>query len=117
MILKIKILIHVFLFAVLFSCTAYAMEKGLVTTKDEKVAEETAARDSYKTMTKEERQEAARKDFVKNYAIYEGDIDSGIVPLGQSAGVIHSIESVADIIEKCVKDAKIALNRISNYVI
>ena len=68
-------------------------------------------------MSSEELKEEYKKDFIKNYAIYEGDVESGIVPLGQSIGVIKSIESVSDILEKCIRDAENALKKATNYII
>jgi len=95
----------------------YSLAKGMIESKEEKSAEEQALRKTRSAMSKEELTEEYKKDFIKNYAIYEGDVQSGIVPLGQSIGVVESIESVSDIIEKCVKDAEIALKRASNYII
>ncbi len=95
----------------------YSTAKGLIKSKEEKITEEQAMREKYSAMSEEELNEAMRKEFIKNYAIYEGDVESGIVPLGQSIGVIKSIESVSEIIEKCVKDAEIALKKASNYII
>ena len=95
----------------------YSTAKGSIKSREEKIAEEQATLQKRAKMTEEQLKEEYRKDFVKNYAIYEGNINSGIVPLGQSIGVISSIESVSDIIEKCVKDAEIALKRASNYII
>ncbi|MFW9875777.1 MAG: NAD(P)H-dependent flavin oxidoreductase [Candidatus Thorarchaeota archaeon] len=95
----------------------YSTAKGLVKSKEEKIAEEQAISKKRAAMTKEELEKEWEREFIKNYAIYEGDVDSGIVPLGQSIGVIENIESVSDIIEKCIKDAEIALKRASNYII
>jgi len=95
----------------------YSTAKGVIKSKEEKIAEEQALLKKRSAMSKEELKEEYKKDFIKNYAIYEGDVESGIVPLGQSIGVIESIESVSDIIEKCVKDAEIALKKASNYII
>jgi NAD(P)H-dependent flavin oxidoreductase YrpB (nitropropane dioxygenase family) len=95
----------------------YSTAKGLIKSKEEKIAEEQAILNKRSAMSKEELQEEYRKDFIKNYAIYEGDVESGIVPLGQSIGVIESIEDVSDIINKCVKEAEIALKNASNYII
>jgi NAD(P)H-dependent flavin oxidoreductase YrpB (nitropropane dioxygenase family) len=95
----------------------YSTAKGSIKSKEEKIAEEQAIQKSRAAMSKEELKKEYRKDYMKNYAIYEGDVESGIVPLGQSIGVIDSIESVSDIIEKCVKEAEIALKCASNYII
>jgi len=95
----------------------YSTAKGLIKSKEEKIAEEQAIVKKRSIMSKEELKEEYKKDFIKNYAIYEGDIESGIVPLGQSIGIIDSVESVSDILEKCIKDAEIALKKASNYII
>ena len=95
----------------------YSTAKGLIKSKEEKIAEEQAILKKRSVMSKEELREEYRKDFIKNYAIYEGDVDTGIVPLGQSIGVVENIESVSDIIDKCIKDAEIALKKASNYII
>jgi NAD(P)H-dependent flavin oxidoreductase YrpB (nitropropane dioxygenase family) len=95
----------------------YSTAKGVIKSKEEKIAEEQALLKKRSAMSKEELKEEYKKDFIKNYAIYEGDVETGIVPLGQSIGVIESIESVSDIIEKCIKDAEIALKKASNYII
>jgi NAD(P)H-dependent flavin oxidoreductase YrpB (nitropropane dioxygenase family) len=95
----------------------YSMAKGMVKSKEEKIAEEQALSEKRSAMSREELEEEWKKDFKKNYAIYEGDVQSGIVPLGQSIGVVKNIESVSDIIDKCVKDAEIALNKAHTYII
>ncbi len=95
----------------------YSTAKGVIKSKEEKIAEEQAIVKKRSVMSQEELKEEYKKDFIKNYAIYEGDVETGIVPLGQSVGVIESIESVSDIIEKCIKDAEIALKKASNYII
>ncbi|MFX1324729.1 MAG: hypothetical protein ACFE8N_07225 [Promethearchaeota archaeon] len=68
-------------------------------------------------MNREELEEEWKKDFKKNYAIYEGIVQSGIVPLGQSIGIVEKIESVSNIIEKCIKDAEIALKKAFTYIV
>ena len=95
----------------------YSTAKGLIKSKEEKIAEEQAIVKKRSVMSVEELKEEYKKDFIKNYAIYEGDVESGIVPLGQSIGVIEGIESVSDILEKCIKDAEFALKKASNYII
>jgi hypothetical protein len=47
---------------------------------------------------------------------YEGNITEGAVPLGQSIGAIHSIDSVPDIIDSIIKDAKKYIKKASTYV-
>lgn len=88
----------------------------MVKSKEEKIAEEQALREKRAAMSREELEEEWKKDFKKNYAIYEGDVQSGIVPLGQSIGIVEKIESVSNIIEKCVKDAEFALKKACTYI-
>ena len=45
--------------------------------------------------------------------VYKGDIDTGAVLLGQSIGIINSIEDVNDIIEKIIKEAEVVIK--NNY--
>ena len=54
----------------------------------------------------------------KHYEMtYDGDIEDGAVLLGQSFGVINSIESVQDIVNKMVKNAEKRLREASSYLI
>ena len=73
----------------------YSLHHGLVADKEAKMAEEA-------TMTQE--------DIItegKAYeAAYKGDINSGAVLVGQSIGVIKSLESVNNIVEDIVQDAE-----------
>ena len=73
----------------------YSLHHGLVADKEAKMAEEA-------TMTQE--------DIItegKAYeAAYKGDINSGAVLVGQSIGVIKSLESVNNIVENIVQDAE-----------
>jgi NAD(P)H-dependent flavin oxidoreductase YrpB (nitropropane dioxygenase family) len=95
----------------------YSLAKGMVKSKEEKMAEEQAVQKKRAAMSKDELREEYKKEFLKNYAIYEGDVQTGIVPLGQSIGIVEKVESVSHIIEKCVKDAEIALKKAVNYII
>ncbi|MHA1256524.1 MAG: NAD(P)H-dependent flavin oxidoreductase [Promethearchaeota archaeon] len=81
----------------------YTASHSLVRNKSEKMTEE-------QDVTIEELIE-----MVKNYegAVHNGNIVDGAVPLGQSIGVINSIEKVSDIIESFVKSAE---NYIKNAV-
>jgi enoyl-[acyl-carrier protein] reductase II len=94
----------------------YSLAKESIKSREEKIAEEQATIQKRAKMSEEELKEEYRKDFVKNYAIYEGDIQSGITPLGQSIGVIESIENVSDIIENCVKNAETLLKRAAKLI-
>ena len=81
----------------------YTTSHSLVRNKSEKMTEE-------QDVTIEELIEMG-----KNYgtAVQNGNIVTGAVPLGQSIGVINSIEKVSDIIESFVKSAE---NYIKNAV-
>ncbi|MFX1455964.1 MAG: NAD(P)H-dependent flavin oxidoreductase [Promethearchaeota archaeon] len=80
----------------------YSLHHGLVADKEEKIAEEQA------------RAALSREDMIKEYiesanaylAAYRGDVKSGAVLLGQSIGIINSIESVSDIINNIVSKAE-----------
>ncbi|GAG57598.1 unnamed protein product, partial [marine sediment metagenome] len=87
----------------------YALSKGLVRNKDEKIAEEKARVDHRTAISKEELAEELRKDAYAAFAAYKGDMDNGAVLLGQSIGLINQLESVSDIIETVIKDAEKAL--------
>ena len=73
----------------------YALHHGLVADKSAKIAEEA-------TMT----QEDIIKEGKAYEAAYTGDINSGAVLLGQSIGIIKSLESVKKIVEGIVQDAE-----------
>ncbi len=49
--------------------------------------------------------------------IYEGKIEEGAVLLGQSIGVINTIDSVQEIIDKIVKEAEKRLREANSYII
>ncbi|MHA1257425.1 MAG: hypothetical protein ACTSPS_17685, partial [Promethearchaeota archaeon] len=73
----------------------YSMHHGLVGSKEEKIAEE-------KTMDLEAMREANKAYEV----VYEGDINEGAVLLGQSIGIINSVDKVSDIVNSAVSDAE-----------
>ncbi len=83
----------------------YSLHHDLVGTKEEKMAIESAMNAEEIT----ERFKTAEK-------VYAGDINAGGVLLGQSIGVINSIESVPDIIDTIVKDAEKCLKNASNSI-
>ncbi|MFX1363319.1 MAG: NAD(P)H-dependent flavin oxidoreductase [Promethearchaeota archaeon] len=95
----------------------YAMKKGLVKSKEEKIAEEKAKDDHRAEISKEELAEELRQDSIAAFAAYEGDMQKGSVLLGQSIGIVNQIESVSDIIETVIKDAEKALKKAITYVI
>ncbi len=83
----------------------YSLHHGLVSDKDAKMAEEAA-------MSQEDIIEEGRA----YEAAYKGDINSGAVLLGQSIGVIKSLESVNKIIEDIVQDAEKRLKNAHSYI-
>ena len=83
----------------------YSIHHGLVASKEEKMAEEAA-------LTPE-----AATEIAKKYEMaYQGNIDQGAVPLGQSIGVIDGIESVSDIINRVITDAEKYLKNVYGYI-
>ncbi len=90
----------------------YSLHHGLVASKEELVSQEEELR---KKSPKEIQQELV--DMANAYiAAYRGDVNSGAVLLGQSIGLINSIESVSDIINKIVTDAEIQLKKAASYI-
>ena len=82
----------------------YAASATLVLSKAEKRAEETSI-------------SKIRDGVLKLEKAYHGDINNGIILLGQSCGLVEEIESVSDIInsivlnaERCLKNAYYMLN-------
>lgn len=83
----------------------YSLHHGLVASKEEKMAEE-------KGVTIEEMIEAGKKYELA----YQGNITDGAVLLGQSIGIMNSIESVSDIISSIVSDAERRLKNAATLV-
>jgi enoyl-[acyl-carrier protein] reductase II len=83
----------------------YSLHHGLVASKEEKMAEE-------KALTLD--------DFIKinrYYELaYEGNTTDGAVLLGQSIGLIDSVDNVKEIIESIVNDAEICLKNVSSMI-
>lgn len=94
----------------------YALSKGLVQSKEEKMTEEKALSDHRTEISKEDLEEELRKDAYAAFAAYQGDMENGGVLLGQSIGIINKIESVSDIIERVVADAEKSLKRAITFV-
>ncbi|MFX1451354.1 MAG: NAD(P)H-dependent flavin oxidoreductase [Promethearchaeota archaeon] len=94
----------------------YAMKKGLVKSKEEKMAEEKARDDHRSAISKEELAKELKEDSIAAFAAYEGDMQNGSVLLGQSIGIVNKIESIPDIIETVIKDAEKALKKAITYV-
>ena len=94
----------------------YALSKGLVKSKEEKIAEEKELVEHRAVISMEELAEELRKDAIAAFAAYQGDMDNGAVLLGQSIGIINQLESVSDIIETVIKDAEKALKNAVAFV-
>lgn len=83
----------------------YSLHHGVVSSKEEKMALETHITP-----------EIALEDQ-KNYEMtYDGNVEDGAVLLGQSIGVINSIDCVKDIIEDIVKGAEKRLKEVTNNI-
>ena len=83
----------------------YSLHHGLVSDKEAKISEESAM---------------SQEDIIaegKAYeAAYTGDINAGAVLLGQSIGIIHSIENVKNLVEEIVQDAKNRLQKAHSLI-
>ncbi len=84
----------------------YSLHHGVVTSKEEKMALEAQ-------LTPQK----ALEDQKHYEMTYNGNIDDGAVLLGQSIGVIKSIESVKDIMDNMAKKAENSLINASKMVI
>ena len=83
----------------------YAKSHQLVKNKEEKMAQE-AQMDA-----------AALLEEQKHYELaYQGDVQNGAVLVGQSIGLIDSIDSVKDILDSIMKGAEAAIKRIASYL-
>jgi len=60
--------------------------------------------------------EQRAKDMGAYDRVYNGDIDNGAVLLGQSIGIIDSIDDVNDIIERTIKKAETVIRRNSSML-
>ena len=61
--------------------------------------------------------EIAMEDQKHYEMTYDGNIEDGAVLLGQSIGLINSVEGVRDIIENIVNDAEKRLKEVHNYIV
>ena len=83
----------------------YSLHHGLVASKEEKMAEETGL------------DMEALMEIGKNYEMaYHGNVEDGAVLLGQSIGIVNSIETVPDIIDSIVKDAEKYIKKTAAYI-
>ncbi|MFX0141759.1 MAG: hypothetical protein ACFFDN_49435, partial [Candidatus Hodarchaeota archaeon] len=80
--------------------------------KEELMAQE----DALRKMTPQEIQQELIRTANAYLAAYRGDVNSGAVLLGQSIGVINSIEKASDIINQIVSDAEKLLSKASAYI-
>jgi enoyl-[acyl-carrier protein] reductase II len=94
----------------------FALSKGTVKSKEEKIAEEKALAEHRGAISQEELAEELRKDAKAAFAAYQGDMENGGVLIGQSIGAINKIEKVSDIIERIVKEAEEALKTGAGYI-
>ncbi|MHA1915647.1 MAG: NAD(P)H-dependent flavin oxidoreductase [Promethearchaeota archaeon] len=94
----------------------YSLAKGIVRSKEEKIAEEKALGSHRTEISEEELAEELRKDAYAAFAAYQGDMENGAVLLGQTIGIINQLETVSDIIETTIKDAEEALRSASSFI-
>ncbi len=83
----------------------YTAHHDLVANKEEKIAKEQAAS-----------LEELVEDQHHYEIVYEGRVEDGATPMGQSCGSIESIDGVKDIIEKTVRDAEKYLKKAVSYI-
>ncbi len=83
----------------------YSLQRGLIESKEEKKAEESK-------MTIEDIIDGLKKGEMA----YKGNVDEGSVLLGQSIGIINSVERVPDIIDSIVKDAEKYIKNASGLI-
>ncbi|MEE9378339.1 MAG: nitronate monooxygenase [Candidatus Lokiarchaeia archaeon] len=83
----------------------YSLTRDLVSSKEEKMAQEA------KTSPDELVEQAKKYELA-----YNGNITDGAVLVGQSIGIINSIERVPDIIDNIVKTAEKRIKTVSAYL-
>jgi NAD(P)H-dependent flavin oxidoreductase YrpB (nitropropane dioxygenase family) len=85
----------------------YSLEHGKILSKEEKLAQENEIFDI----------DSYFEDLHKYEIVYlEGDVDNGAVPVGQSCGLIDSINDVDDIISSFTKKAEEMLKNIGSRI-
>ncbi len=83
----------------------YSLSRELISSKEEKKAQEAQT------------SPAQLLEQAKKYELaYNGNIDDGAVLVGQSIGIINSLESVPDLIENIVKTAEKRIKAISGFL-
>ncbi len=80
----------------------YSLARGLITDKDEKMAQEAQASP-----------DALLEQGKKYELAYNGNITDGAVLVGQSIGIINSVERVSDIIDNLIKEAEKRIKNLS----
>ena len=83
----------------------YSLHHGLVSDKEAKMAEEAVMS-----------QEAIIEEGKAYEAAYTGDINTGAVLLGQSIGIIKSIETVKTLVDEIVNDAENRLQKAHSLI-
>ena len=84
----------------------YSLDHGVVSSKEEKMALEAQ-------LTPE-----IVMDDQKHYEMtYDGNVEEGAVLLGQSIGLINSVETVQDIINSIVNDAEKRLKKANSCIV
>ena len=83
----------------------YSQQKGLIADREEKMAAEMMIT-----------QEGLIKIREAYEMAYNGNVNDGAVLLGQSIGLVDSIESVSNIIETIVKDAEVAVKKAASLI-
>lgn len=84
----------------------YSINHGVVSSKEEKLALESQLTS-----------EMFLEDQKHYEMVYDGNVSEGAVLLGQSIGIIESIDSVQDIIDEIVLKAEKKLRKASSYII
>jgi enoyl-[acyl-carrier protein] reductase II len=90
----------------------YSLHHASVGSKEELMAQEEAIR----SLPPEELNKELLKVANAYMAAYRGDVESGAVLLGQSIGLIPSIEKASDIVNQIVSDAEKLLKKASGYI-
>ncbi|MGH9187465.1 MAG: NAD(P)H-dependent flavin oxidoreductase [Acidimicrobiales bacterium] len=57
---------------------------------------------------------AANAPMMTRSAMVEGNLDAGILPTGQNAGVIDDVPTVAELLDRIVAEAEVTLKRLSS---
>jgi NAD(P)H-dependent flavin oxidoreductase YrpB (nitropropane dioxygenase family) len=85
----------------------YAEHHDLVTSKEEKIAQE---KERYSNI------ELYIEDAKKYELAYNGNVEDGAVLIGQSIGIVDKLEHVSDIMERIVRDAEESLKKANTLI-